>query len=277
MANIVLTCIGNFQEYIKTNIIQLQKLGHKQIFILTNNIFFKEFNNFKDITLIDVDTLYESYQFYSNSNLDKSFRNGFWTLTSLRFFYIYEFMKTYNINDVIHLENDVLIYYNCDCIINCFDKSYMYVPFDTFTRNIASIIYIPDSDIFKKILDNYNYNLNDMANFSIIKQQTGLIRNLPIFPTNNTSEEHTFVTQNFNYFNGFIFDAAAMGQYIAGGDSGKIETSGFVNETCIIKYNNYQFVWEINHDIKRPFLITENSKIPIFNLHIHRKNLEKYI
>jgi hypothetical protein len=42
--------------------------------------------------------------------LNKSFRNGFWVNTSKRFFAIYEVMKKYNINHVLHIENDVLLY-----------------------------------------------------------------------------------------------------------------------------------------------------------------------
>ena len=121
--NIVLVCINNFQEYILTNIEQLIKLGHENIYIITNPEFYNFFNKYiSKIHLINVNELYESYNFSLKTSLDKNFRNGFWTLTSLRFFYIYEFMKKYDIKDVIHLENDVLIYYNCNNIINLFDK-----------------------------------------------------------------------------------------------------------------------------------------------------------
>lgn len=278
--NIVLVCITNFQDYILTNIKQLLRLGHTNIFVLTNSYLFKEFVDYKDnITLINVEQLNDSYNFFSNTTLDKSFRNGFWTLTSLRFFYLYEFMRVYDIKNVIHLENDVLVYYNCSKIIDLFDKNYLYIPFDTFTRNIASIIYIPSSMILKEVLDKYNFQLNDMENFSLIKQQNGPIRNIPIFPTiKSENKVFEFVTENFDTFN-LIFDAAAIGQYLGGVDpknqSG--DTSGFVNETCVIKYDNFNFEWIMMDNIKRPFIIIDNNNIPIFNLHIHCKNLEKFI
>lgn len=280
MVNIILVCIANFQEYIIPNIQQLQRLGHKDIYVLTNLCFFYRFHQFENnINLINVDELNDSYEFYSKSELDKNFRGGFWTLTSLRFFYIYECMKKYNISNVIHIENDVLLYYHCNTIIDMFDSSYMYIPFDTFSRNIASIMYIPNASVFKEILDKYDFNTTDMQNFSIIQKQTGLICNLPIFPTCNSSPEHTFVSNNFDMFNGFIFDAAAIGQYLGGVDPQNKEgdTTGFVNETCIIKYNTYSFIWEISDDIKKPFLIIDGIKIPIFNLHIHCKNLYKFM
>lgn len=278
--NIVLVCLNNFQEYILINIEQLIRLGHENIYILTNNHLFKYFDNVKtNIKLIDVDKLDETYNFYSRTTLDKNFRNGFWTLTSLRFFYIYEFMSKFNITDVIHLENDVLIYYNCNTILDLFDKKYMYIPFDTYKRNIASIVYIPSCEVYKQILDNYDFGKNDMENFSTIKQKTSLIQNLPIFINyNSNNNEVNFVTHNFDKFK-YIFDAAAIGQFLGGIDpkNNSDNTIGFVNETCIIKYNNFNFTWNIVDGVKKPFLNIKNHVIPIFNLHIHCKNLKKFI
>jgi len=278
--NIVLVCITNFQEYILTNIEQLVKLGHENIFVLTNGYLFEYFHECKNkITLINIDELQDSYNFYANTHLNKQFRNGFWTLASLRFFYIYEFMEKYNITDVVHLENDVLIYYNCNTIIDLFDKSCMYIPFDTFKRNIASIMYIPSSSVFKNILDHYDFNKNDMENFSYIKQKTNLIQNLPIFiQSEKQNTEEKFVSDNFHVFL-YIFDAAAIGQYLGGVDPRNIagDTTGFINETCVIKYNNYEIWFEHADNIKKPFIKINNQKIPIFNLHIHCKNLIKFV
>lgn len=278
--NIVLVCINNFQNYILDNIEQLIRLEHENIYIITNPQFNINFEGFKSsIKLINVNDLEDSYNFIHHTTLDKDFRNGFWTLTSLRFFYIYEFMKKYQIEDVIHIENDVLLYYNCDKIIDKFDKNYLYIPFDTFTRNIASIVYIPNSNIFKKIMDKYDFNKNDMENFSNIKKQTGLINNLPIFIQDSClSNEEKFVSENFEIFS-CIFDAAAIGQYIGGIDpiNNPNNTIGFVNETCIIKYNNYNIWFEITNNMKKPYIEINNKKYEIFNLHIHCKNLKNFI
>jgi hypothetical protein len=282
--HIVLVCINNFQEYILENISQLLKLNHKNIVILTNSYLFSNFqiyaNESSNIQLVDVETLNNTFEYETKGRLDKYFRNGFWHLTSLRFFYIYEFMKQYEICDVIHLENDAPIYYNCDTIIDIFNKNYVYIPFDTFTRNIASIMYIPNKDIFKKILDNYDFNKNDMENFSIIKRNTGLIQNLPIFiKTENLSDEQNFISENSDIFP-FIFDAAAIGQYIGGIDPRNTDlkdTRGFINETCVVNYNNYKIWFEEINGLIKPFILIDDKKIPIFNLHIHCKNLKEYI
>jgi len=279
--NIVLVCLFNFQDYILVNIQQLIKLGHKNIYVITNSSFFHNFDEYsKQIILINYESLDEDYDFESKSGLDKNFRNGFWMVSSLRFFYIYSFMEKYKIEDVIHLENDVTIYYNCNNIIHFFEKTYIYLPFDTFTRNVASIMYIPNSNVLKTLLDNYNFDKNDMENFSIIKNNKGLIKNLPIFiKKNDMTDEEKFVCENSNIFP-FIFDGAAIGQYLGGVDPQNIpgDTRGFVNETCVIKYNNYEIFFEFDEkQNKKPFIVIDGEKIPIFNLHIHSKNLSAYI
>lgn len=278
--NIVLTCLNNFQEYILTNIDQLIKLGHKNIYVITNSHLLSKFDKYSfKIILINADELNESYNFNTKSILNNTFRDGFWKLTSLRFFYIYEFMKIYNITNVIHLENDVLIYYNCEELINLMNRNFVYIPFDTFKRNIASIMYIPNVEIFKTILDNYNFDKNDMENFSTIKQKTGIIQTFPIFSKiNNLTDEQNFVSNNSDIFP-FIFDAAAIGQYLGGVDPRNMpgDTRGFINETCVIKYNNYNIWFEEVDGIKKPFIKIEDKRVPIFNLHIHSKNLKEFV
>jgi len=280
--NVVLVCLNNFQEYILVNIEQLITLGHENIYIITNASFFSHYSEYRDkIKLINSDELQESYDFFSKTRLDKHFRNGFWTLTSLRFFYIYEFMRKYGVNDVIHLENDVLIYYHCNSILHLFDKRFVYMPFDTFTRNIASIMYIPSHEVFKSVLDHYDFNKNDMENFSIIQRNTKLVQNLPIFPYHNDSDKKVkFVSTNFDVFD-FIFDAAALGQFVGGIDprNDPRNTIGFVNETCVIRFDVYKLWFENDPEdgLKKPYLEIDNKKYRIYNLHIHSKRLKNFV
>jgi hypothetical protein len=284
--HLVLTCINNFQEYILTNIKQLIRLGHNtSIYVITNREFFEKLSEYlENIQLIAIEDLSDSYNYNSNTQLDNQFRGGFWALTSARFFYLYEFMRSRDIENVVHLENDVLIYYNIDVLDRVVDKTKIYLPFDTFTRNIASIMFIPNHNVFKMVLDRYNFSKNDMENFSIIQSQTGLIENFPIFISDsNCSPEYQFVTRGYEKFK-IIFDAAAIGQYLGGVDPRNMpgDTSGFINETCIIKYDQYRFIWNIVNGIKCPFIVVENANgvdysYPIFNLHIHSKALENFI
>ena len=283
--NIILVCIGNFQEYILTNIRQLIRLNHDSIYVITNEYFFKNFDEYKDkIKLISCESLNDIYQYDAKTHMDKDFRNGFWALTSSRFFYIYAFMEKTQMTNVIHFENDVPIYYNCNILLNKLEKTKMYIPFDAYNRTIASIVYIPNHIVLGNILNKYDFHKNDMENFVYIKTQLPhLINHFPICSPNiKFSQEQHYVCKNFDVFN-YIFDAAAMGQYLGGVDPRNAhgDSTGFINETCVIKYNNYLFTWleedSDNVKIKRPFLIIDGNTIPVFNLHIHSKNLQKFI
>ena len=284
--NIILTCVGNFQECILTNIQQLLLLGHlsTSIYVITDRRFFDRFQTeFPSIVLVDVAELPNTYRYNERTALDHSFRNAFWVLTSARFFYIYECMHTYGIENVVHLENDVLIYHPISVLSPYLQNSRIYMPFDTYTRNIASIVYIPNYRVLETVLDDFDLYKNDMENFAKHISK-GNVDNFPIFSAIThravSMDETAFVSRNYPKFP-FLFDAAAMGQYLGGVDPLNIsgDTRGFVNETSVIKYDRYQFVWS-NHrtqtEIYQPFLLVNDALIPIFNLHIHSKALNRF-
>jgi hypothetical protein len=95
--------------------------------------------------------------------------------------------------------------------------------------------------------------------------------------------EQALVCSNYERF-GFAFDGNAMGQYLGGIDPKNVDdgkpTVGYVNERCCIKYDAYRFVWRGDGGdvFKRPFLVLPSGEeIPIFNLHIHSKDLAKFV
>ena len=276
---IILVCIGNFQEYILDNIKNLLLFGNKEIIVITDKKFFLNFIGL-NITLMDCSKL-DDLNFNSNSNIDKSFRNGFWHLCSQRLFYLYSFIKKYNMLNVIHIENDVMCYENLNNLENKFksaSKNKVLATFDCATRVIPGIIFIPHYQSFKPIIDNYSYNLNDMENLA--KFDENIIRPLPIFViSKEENQELNKVTKLFDIFE-CIFDAAAMGQYLGGIDprNDSNDTRGFINETCIIKYNGYKFCWikDLLSNLYKPYLIVNNKLIPIINLHIHSKDLKAF-
>jgi len=185
--NIVLTCLVNFQPYILDNIRQLHRLGHarENIFILCNQHMVPQFGTVKEfITIIEVEELEgqeDEFRYDDRSGLDNGFRGGFWKLASSRFFVIHRFMKKYNVRDVLHLENDVVMYYHGNELMSYLDPTRMYLPFDNYERNIASIVYIPDANVLGGVLRHYDMGKNDMYNFSSIAKKTNLIDHFPIF------------------------------------------------------------------------------------------------
>ena len=104
---IVLVCLNNFQEYILVNIKNLLRFQNNNITVITDTKFFDYFKEF-NINIIAVEELQEDYSAYTQE-INNTFRNGFWELTSYRFKVLYSYMKKYNKQDIIHIENDVML------------------------------------------------------------------------------------------------------------------------------------------------------------------------
>jgi hypothetical protein len=116
------------------NIHALPEIKPIKITIITNRKYFSilddyfknyktELINYSDISdkiqlnMIDCDEL-DDMNYNNTSRMDKKFRNGFWHLCKLRLVYLYAYMKKNNLNNIIHIENDVLIYTDLYTMIN---------------------------------------------------------------------------------------------------------------------------------------------------------------
>ena len=128
---------------------------------------------------------------------------------------------------------------------------------DSQNRCIPGIIYIPNHTFFKHVVDEYHYDKNDMVNLSIFynRHHDNLVTTFPII---DNSVNTSMYNKNYDNFKS-IFDAAAIGQYLGGVDprnkSG--DTTGFINETCVIKYNKYKFYWIDVNNILIPHIKLE--------------------
>ena len=251
---IILVDLNVFQPYILHNISHLHEIGYHRITVITTRNIQKYFI-FEDVNLILSEEL-EDY--YLNEKL-----NDFYVNCGKRFFYIFSYMKKYDQKKCLHIENDVLLYQQLDNI-----SDHIYLTMDSEQRCIPGVVYIPEYKLLQDLIDKYDYMQNDMIN-------------LANFYNNNRDTVKTFPistekwSDNFEQFQ-MIFDAAAIGQYLFGIDpknTTQKHTEGFINETCVVKYNKYIFVWKYFNEMYRPYIIINDQLIPIFNLHIHSKRL----
>jgi hypothetical protein len=273
---VVLVCLGIFQDYLLNNIKQLKLQGNNDIVLITEKKFFKYIDEKLNIQLIDCNDYNSEYlqTFKNNLDLDKNYRNGFWLNCSMRYVYIYEYMRINNIADIIHIENDIMVYDNLDNLKDKFNKDKIYFAFDNIDNVIPGIIYINNHINFKIILNNYLMNKCDMENFGKFFNTT-FVEPFPIISIDN---EETYFNKNFKTFNS-IFDGAAIGQYLGGVDKrNNINADiGYINDACIIKFNNYKFYWKKINDLWNPYVEINNNLVKINNLHIHCKLLENFM
>jgi hypothetical protein len=278
---IILISLGNFQEYLLDNVDQLLKFNNQVSVIIDKefNHYLEKYHQNSKIKIIFSEE-FDLTDFEKNNKLDNHFRNGFWKLTSKRLFVLYQYLKKYNLSNVIHLENDVLFYENGKELMKKLKLDKLYLTLDSPNRVIPGIIYIPNYTYLSDLILNYQYHLNDMMNMTLFYYRNQ--NNIETFPLMGKNESYNYedlFTKNFNQFYG-IFDGAAIGQYLGGIDprnkSG--DTTGFINETCKIKYNHYKFIWKRNQDnLNLPYIVIDGEVFKIYNLHIHSKNLKKFI
>ena len=55
------------------------------------------------------------------------------------------------------------------------------------------------------------------------------------------------------------------------------DTRGFINETCVVDYSKYKFAWIKKGNVYVPHIEIKDRFIPVYNLHIHCKNLKNFM
>jgi hypothetical protein len=272
---VILINLGNHQPYILFNIQQL-RLFNYNITVITDLSLKHHFIHLRDINLITTDSLCIKYIFDNRTQLDVDFRDGFWTFTSKRLFYLYAYLKKYNVQNVLHLENDVLLYK--DLIIP--DKNFVWLTMDSSDRCIPGILFIPNHCLMEPLITHYEFHVNDMQNCaSFFYHYNHICKSFPIIRENSHYPTIDAYNTHFNEFNA-IFDAAAMGQFLGGVDPRNIEgdSRGFVNQECLVNYSHYSFFWVQNkNNLFIPHILIDSSLIPIVNLHIHSKQLHHFM
>lgn len=206
------------------------------------------------------------------------FRNAFWVSTTSRILYIRSFMELFQIDNIFHVENDVMLYENLNTIESFLDKSYTYVVKDSPRRVIASIVYFNTVEtkgmcdfILQSLQD--NPTLNDMDLLGMYANKNNVkVKYFPFEFTNNVSN--------------YIFDGAAIGQFLGGIDPQNVRdnnpTKGFINETCIFKPNTANFFVKLikfentSIPISIPYSEKDYDVKQLVNLHIHSKSLFEF-
>jgi hypothetical protein len=238
-------------------------------------------------------------RFREISPLDRTFRGGFWTYTSERFFIVESVMAKLSLGDVVHLENDVLLYCSLESLVPRLSRVYdgIAATFDNDQRCVPGFVYFPQlrsaaalTDFLLAALQQLAatptaQGVNDMILLGAFRKLGRVaIDHLPIVPPDYPRELRSAVggvasdpacySRHFGTL-GCVFDAAALGQFLGGVDprNSRGSTVGFVNESCLFdpRLLRPRFVRD---DLGRriPVVETASGIHPVANLHVHSKN-----
>ena len=286
--NFVLIALGKIPEYLNDCIIQIKKTQKKSnIFLLINKSSNYKNKNCKIIFTENLKKSKEHTLFIRKSRLAQdNYRNFFWKYSIQRFYYLNDFLEKTNLTNIFHLENDVLLFQDLKKILKEVKSHNLACIRDNVDRVIGSLIYIKSKKISKKIvkISNNYLNQNDMKILSHLDKKISNTINLPI------GEDLDFIKRSNNYAKikgiPFIFDAAAIGQFIDGPHRKKLvskiffkiknlfkKNDGFINTQTKLNIYNWKIIWKN----KKPYRQINNRLLPIANLHIHSKNLKKFI
>lgn len=236
--------------------------------------------------------------FRKSSTLDKNFRDSFWFYTSERFLYLDDFMQEYNVKDMFHIENDVVLFFDLKELLPVFQQQYnngIAAVFDNDDRCIPSFIYVSDKDAMSHLaafmVENAYSGKNDMEVLGLYKKQhPAKIKNLPIIPdsyyefyplkssSGSKTQNALAYSTNIDKFQS-VFDGAAIGQYLGGIDPRNGPSApGFINEKCLFNPANLNYETQFDERGRlTPYLLFQDKKYRINNLHIHSKNLKPFL
>ena len=300
--SVVLVHLGDvFANYINDCIEQIKKFNDCNIYLIISNNHFSNIN--LDVILVAIEDIKKSsnhVDFLSTSQRDSNFRDGFWRSVVERFYYIEDAIIEYNLQNVFHFENDVMLYCDLNEIKTALieNKIKMAAPFDNDSRCIPSFVYFKDNEVLNK-LNKFMFefpNFNDMELIAMFNSKYNLIEMLPLVPKNYDLELRSLsglavksklkYLENVDKYNS-IFDAAAIGQYLGGVDSRNFRfrffrslfksKKRFINESAVYDVSNFDYIWETDGFQRRvPYLRYKGIDMKINNLHIHSKKMSDF-
>jgi len=273
--NVVLVHIGEkFPDHLPYCLSQLQVFVKCPIHLLVNRIHINKFNIANVFAIEDLIPSDEHNAFKSSFSLER----GFWQYATERFFYLHEYVKLKNLNNIIHIENDNLIFYDFTKLQMQFESRPIWAIFDCETRAIPGLIYFRDSEslypLVKHFVSSGSRGRNDMDAIGEFRNQfPDLIDSLPII-TNYVEELPAMFHEKAEFF-GVLFDGAAVGQYIGGLDlvCGRGHCFGIINDSTVFQCDKTTIDWVYEEGYK----VLKLNSLRLVNLHVHSKDLRRWM
>ncbi len=218
---------------------------------------------------------------FSRLNFDQ---NPLWYSSILRVYALNYVSKHLNLESFTHFDNDVLLYKNIEELKqkNCFNNNSINITKSDNKHLVFGFSYFPNIELieslcefFDEILENYEYFSNNYARGKNLNE----MRMLQIAESLNPNL--FYILDSLPYYDSqILFDPSSYGQYFDGTHlkrgnhyfkRGYVSTNHIVGRE--IKSNRIKPVFKN----KTPYVKFENKNFDLVNLHIHSKNLDKFL
>jgi hypothetical protein len=271
-------------EYLVNCVNQIRKCTDDNVVVVADG--FKGWNFDKKVIFVGLPELErtDNWNNFNDINFFPIVSEGdtLWRYSCERFFVIEAVMKHLDIESVLHLENDNLIYHTPDLqyLRDVFKGSIGLTEINSHYLS-AGVIYIDNIDVLGKfnsglnnlmeqgkeqLLNQYAQDTkkemaNEMWLMNVLSGQCDFIKLLPIFPDNNSK---------------YVYDCASWGQYVGGA----------FHKPGVPHYEDAHYIgrkikdgtYKIEMIDSQPYVVrNRRNKWPLFNLHIHSKDLKRWM
>ena len=265
---------------------------------------------FKDLAKIKIKKNHKN--FIKNTLLDSKWNKGFWKFTSERFFYLQNIIESENLKNIIHVENDLMIYFDIKSKIDVFEKNYQIgLLLDSNIKAIPSFLYFKDLSCINNLIKSFekknsfinrliantigklyfrlfkknlykNNDMNILFEFYLKNKKNCILpSSTPTLIKNKQYSKNVNLYKNYKQFDG-IFDPASFGLYLDGFDTtnifrnSKVQIKNIICKSANDVTKHKIFFIKFNKK-KIPYIIDNSKKIKLLTLHIHSKRLSKFL
>jgi hypothetical protein len=247
-----------------------------------------------DAEVIDLSEILPSDESVRFRQLDYStstFRSSFWLHAMARLFVLRDAMQSLGIPKAIHLENDVLLLTSPGVERRLRGSlEYVYLPFASRARGIASLVYVGSLEALTEVLQHILHLINvirlpsEMEYLAAAAAAGAPIRPLPTMPSDalqfsEPSVSHEGLVPADAFWSGYpqfaaIFDASALGHYLAGPDPANdryLSRNLFISGDTNV--NTPSLRWDIIEEQGQLRLQVghQGALLDVANLHMHSK------
>ncbi|HEY6897984.1 MAG TPA: exostosin family protein [Rhodocyclaceae bacterium] len=219
-------------------------------------------------------------RFRAHSALNREFRDGFWYFATERFLILADYIRHSGAEDVVHLENDVVLYFDPADKLAAFRRHADFaVPLDR-NRAIAGLVWCANHRASDRLAEHLltEPDRNDMESVgSFCIGNPDIARPLPTIPAAYAARkglDPKRYSEGIEQFGG-VFDAAAIGQYLGGVHwlNNPHDSRFFINESSELDLRDFDVCWDVHEQVRAPVLARNDERVPVLCVHAHSKDL----